>query len=375
MTGLPFGRFAGIPIRIHPSWTIILTLLVLTAVAQIGALAPTTSSPVRWGVSVAIAIAFLLSATAHELAHALVARRRGVEVTEVLVYFLGTAPSTDLVTTRPRDEIAVALAGPLTSLVIGVLLIGASQLLVVAGAVGFAQVVLVIGALDVVLGAVNLLPAFPLDGGRVARGVGWLRSGDATKGLHFAARSGRVVGLLLGVASAAAVIWLEVVDGLMIALCGWFLISTARSIERGAGLDRLLDGLFVADVMDRDVASLAPTLTVDTFGDQVLDGTAAMALPVRFGDRLMGIVGARQIRQLRRDRWATTRAEDVMVALPRLPIMTPETSLRAALDSLARARTDGLPVMVDGELTGIVTRRGVSEAVRARASKTGQAVP
>jgi CBS-domain-containing membrane protein len=209
----------------------------------------------------------------------------------------------------------------------------------------------------------------------VARGVGWLRSGDATKGLHFAARSGRVVGLLLGVASAAAVIWLEVVDGLMIALCGWFLISTARSIERGAGLDRLLDGLFVADVMDRDVASLAPTLTVDTFGDQVLDGTAAMALPVRFGDRLMGIVGARQIRQLRRDRWATTRAEEVMVALPRLPIMTPETSLRAALDGLARARTDGLPVMVDGELTGIVTRRGVSEAVRARASKTGQAIP
>lgn len=375
MNGLSLGRVAGIPIRLHVSWVIILTLLVLTAVAQVGEVDPAATTLTRWTIAIVIGLAFLLSATAHEVAHAVMARRRGVATDELVVYFLGAAASTELTTTRPRDEIAVAAAGPLVSLAIGAALVALAQVAMLAGSEGVARVLVVIGVLDLVIGGINLLPAFPLDGGRIVRGIGWARTGDATKGLRIAAATGRAVGLLLAASSIAAVAFLTFQDGLMIALCGWFLISTARSVERGAGLDRLLEGLLVSDVMERDVATVSPTLTIDTFGGQVLDGTAAMALPVAVGGQLLGLIGARQIRQLRRDRWATTHAEDLMVSGPGLPIVSPDSTVRSALEDLTRARLDGLPVMVDGALTGVVTRRGVAEAVKARAEKAGTTFP
>ena len=163
----------------------------------------------------------------------------------------------------------------------------------------------VVGALDLALGLVNLVPAFPLDGGRVVRGLAWARSGDARAGLRTAARVGRFIGLLLaglGVVGILLgdVVGIETIDGLMVALCGWFLTSTARTVERQAGLDQLLDGLSVADVMDRDVAGIPPGLTLDTFAGQVLDGSSPMALPVTRGTELLGVIGASQLRRVRR---------------------------------------------------------------------------
>ncbi len=371
MNSLPIGRVAGITVRLHVSWAIILMLLMVTAVTQVGEMDPSSTSVTRWAIAVAVSVAFVLSATIHELAHALMARRRGVPVDEVTVYFLGSAATTDLTGTRPRDEVAIAAAGPVASIALGVALVVASQVALAAGADGPARLLIVIGLLDLVLGGVNLLPAYPLDGGRIARAVGWARTGDANRGLRLAAASGRSVGLILAAGSVLAIVLLQVIDGLMIALCGWFLISTARQVERGAGIDRLLDGLLVGDVMEHDVATLAPTLTIDTFGGQMLDGTATMALPVARGGELLGVIGARQIRALRRDRWATTRAEDVMVATDRLPVVAPETTVRSVLDGFRRTRLDGLPVLVEGALTGVVTRRGVSDAVRDRAARAG----
>ncbi len=371
MSSLPIGRFAGILVRIHVSWVIILTLLMVTAATQVGEMDPASSATIRWAIALTVSVAFVLSATIHELAHALVARQRGVPVDEVVVYFLGSAATTEIVGTRPRDEIAIAAAGPVASIVLGAVLVVASQVALVVGADGIARILVVIGLLDLLLGGINLLPAYPLDGGRIVRGIGWARSGDANRGLRLAATSGRTVGLLLAVGSVLAIVFLQVVDGLMIALCGWFLISTSRQVERGAGLDRLIDGLLVGDVMERDVATLAPSLTIDTFAGQMLDGTAAMALPVTRGDVLLGVIGARQVRGLRRDRWTTTRAEDLMVATDRLPVVAPETTVRSVLDGFRRTRLDGLPVLVEGALTGVVTRRGVSDAVKDRAARSG----
>ncbi len=232
------------------------------------------------------------------------------------MYFLGAAATPALETTRPRDEIAAALAGPLASLAIG------AALLVVAAAVdatdtpiatAVGSTALIVGTLDVALGLLNLLPAYPLDGGRVVRAIAWARSGDARSALGSAAAVGRSVGLVIAVLGVVGIFVLEPLDGLMIALGGWFLTSTARGVERRAGIDAVLDGLFVRDVMDRDVAAVSPGLSIDTFASQVLGGSAAMALPVMRGTELLGIIGARQLRKVRPDRWASTRVEDVMV--------------------------------------------------------------
>jgi CBS domain-containing protein len=301
-------------------------------------------------------------------------------VDSVVVYFLGAAASPDLTTTRPRDEVAIAAAGPIVSLAIGSALLVISAIAGVVGDQGAALIVghvaFVVGALDLALGLLNLIPAFPLDGGRVVRGLAWARSGDARAGLRTAARVGRFVGLFLaglgvvGILLADGVV-VDPIDGLMVALCGWFFTSTARTVERRAGLDELLDGLRVADVMDRDVAGIPPGLTLDTFAGQVLDGSSSMALPVTRGAELLGVIGASQLRRVRQDRWATTRAEDLMISTPALLVVSPETSIRAALVGLGRAGIDALPVMDGGTFAGLLTRRAVAAAIQGRADRGG----
>ena len=123
--------------------------------------------------------------------------------------------------------------------------------------------------------------------------------------------------------------------------------------------------------MDRDVAVVSPGLSIDTFASQVLGGSAAMALPVMRGTELLGIMGARQLRKVRPDRWASTRVEDVMVSGNALPIVGPATTVQSAIDDLARSSLDGLPVVEDGVLSGMVMRRSIADVLRARASESG----
>jgi Zn-dependent protease len=383
MSSIPIGRLGGLEIRIHVSWAIILAIIVVTSGAQVGVLDPESAMPVRWGIGVVVAVLFLVSAMAHELGHALVARRRGVPTDSVVVYFLGAAASPDLTTTRPRDEVVVALAGPIVSLVLGAALLGIAAVAGIVGGDGPAVIVgrvaFVVGTLDLALGVINLIPAFPLDGGRVVRGLAWARSGDARSGLLTAARVGRLVGLFLAGLGVVGILLGDMLptdslDGLMVALCGWFIASNARTVDRRAGLDRLLDGLSVGDVMDRDVPGIPPGLTIDTFAGQVLDGSSSMALPVTRGDELLGVIGATQLRRVRQDRWATTRAEDLMISPPALLIVSPETTIRAALVGLGRAGIDALPVMEGGALTGLLTRRAVAAAIQGRADRAGVAL-
>ena len=131
----------------------------------------------------------------------------------------------------------------------------------------------------------------------------------------------------------------ETLDGLMVALCGWFLTSTARTVERQAGLDQLLDGLSVGDVMDRDVAGIPPGLTLDTFAGQVLDGSSSMALPVTRGTELLGVIGASQLRRVRERPLGDDprRGPDDLDRRP-CSIVSPETSIRAALEGLGTDR-------------------------------------
>ncbi len=374
MTTFPFGRVAGMAIRVHVSWTIVLALIVVTVAAQVGSLDPGAPAPARWAIGAVVAFGFLLSAVAHELGHALVARRQGVPTDTVVVYFLGAAASSRLETRRPRDEIAVALAGPLVSLVLGGALLALAEVAAAVGsapAIVVARVALVVGTLDVALGLLNLLPAYPLDGGRVVRGIGWARTGDPRAGLRAAAAVGRGVGLALAIGGVAGMFLVDSTDALMVALGGWFLISTARGMERRAGLDAVLDGLTVRDMMEREMTTISPGLTIDTFASRVLDGSAALALPVVRGSELVGLIGARQLRRIRPDRWATVRVEDVMVVPPKLPVVGPETSMQSAVDDLASSHLDGLPVVEDGALTGIVLRRTVAEGLRRRAEQAG----
>jgi Zn-dependent protease/predicted transcriptional regulator len=366
MNALPIARLFGFEIRVHVSWAIILAVIGVTAATQVSRIAPGLGAAGGWVIGAVVAGAFLLSALAHELGHALAARHFGLPGGPVIVYFFGGAATARLETARPRDEVLVALAGPLVSLVAGAGLMAVALLGDVTGeglarAVG--RVAFVVGAMNLLLGAINLLPAFPLDGGRIVRGLAWARTGDPARSLRIAASSGRYLGILFATAGIVGILVVDSVDGLMLAVCGWLIVSSASAVERSADVDTMLEGISVADIMDHDVSGVPPGLTLDTFADQVLDGVAQSPVAVVRGPELLGMVGPKQVRAIRRDRWADTRAEDLMVSGDALPTVEPEMSLRDALDRFHRSGLDGLPVLEAGTLTGIVTRRAVTKAL------------
>lgn len=377
MNALPVARILGFEIRVHVSWALVLALIAVTVVTQADTLAPAASPAVAWLIGGVVAAGFLASALAHELGHAVAARRAGLAGGPVVVYVFGGAAGPDLETQRPRDEATVALAGPVVSIVIGIALAGVFALSVVLGdtaagvATSIGRIAAVIGALNLLLGLVNLLPAYPLDGGRVVRAVVWHRTGDATEGLRAAAVAGRWLGRAAAVAGFAMILVIDAIDGLFIAAFGWFLVTVARAAERSAAVDDLLDGTVVDDVMDRDTAGVPAGLTLDTFAEQLLAAGSRGTIPVTRDHEFIGLLGARQVSRIRRGQWPTTRASDVLVDGASIPSVEPSTPLRTVLDLLQQHTVDGLPVREEGAFAGIVTRRAVAALVRKRAQERG----
>ena len=373
MSGIPIARLLGFEIRVHLSWAFVLAIIVVSAVSQIADLEPTVPEPARWLIGGAVAAAYVVSALIHELAHAIVARRAGVENPVIVVLFFGGTTVPGVEARRPRDEVAISIAGPAASLGLGVglVVIGAVLTAFPGSIEAVGQVTIAVGLLNLLLGGINLLPAFPLDGGRLVQGLAWARTGDPTRATRVAARSGRMLGWGVTGLGLAAVMLVSPLDGLMVALLGWFLTSAARQVERRALFDELLEGVPASDALERDAPEVGAGLTLDTFASRMLDGTVSTSVPVMRDQELVGILSASQLRRVRRQRWPELRAEDLMTALETLPRIAPETSLRSVFEELRKSGVDALPVMDVTGLAGIVTRRGVLEALRSRAELRG----
>jgi Zn-dependent protease/predicted transcriptional regulator len=369
----PIARIYGIEIRIHWSWIPVLALVTFATTVELGAIAPDTLVPTRWAAGGLLGFLFLASIIAHELAHSIVAKRRGLAVLPITIVFFGGIASLDQEAPTPADEAAIAAAGPIVSLVLGVILVGIGFAIadaVPAVALGTAAV----GGVNVLLGSINLLPGLPLDGGRVLRAVVWKRTGDPRRGTRVAATVGRGVGVIgIGAGLAVSLIG-DGTTGVIVLVSGWFLLQGARAMERRVLIEELLNGVHVGEVMEKSAASIAPNLTVDTFAEQLLGDPETTSLPVISGDALIGIIGASQLRKIGRRKWSELRAADVMTARPSLPQLGVGDDLWSALELLRRTGLDGLPVMAGSVLEGILTRRAVAMAIQARASKAGAAL-
>lgn len=377
MNGIPVARVRGIEIRIHLSWIFIVAIITVTVGGRIDAIASGPSTPTAWLIGAAASLAFLGTVILHELAHALVSRRAGIPVDTISVHFIGGPAAVDVRASTPRDEAAIALAGPVVSFVLGLAAIG---LALAAGTFGPAalelpaDVLLVVGVLDLVLAGISIVPAFPLDGGRVVRAIVWAATGDERRGTKASATVGRFVGWVLLGSGLFVIVLGSTVDGAMLGLVGWFLALSARSVDRWLVLDELIAGVRVGEAMEPEIDRIAPQLTLDTFGAQVLDGTLGPALAVFRNEDLVGIIGIGQLRSVPRREWPATRTAEVMVELSEIPLVTPEESLSDGLERLRTSHLDGLPVLDGSALRGVLTRRSIAVALRARADLGGIAL-
>lgn len=359
---------AGIDIAIHPSWLVIAFLLTLTLADNFfPPLLPGWSVAQYWLLGGATAILFFASVLAHELSHAIVARRFGLKVAGITLFIFGGATSIEGDSRTPRDEALIALAGPISSLVIGAALVGLGALVearearVLLGWLGF---------INVVLGVFNLLPGYPMDGGRVLRAILWRLRGDPNTATRQAAIVGRVVGYLL---VAGGIFWAlrsgDIGSGLWLALVGWFLATAAEATVQQAGVERSLSGVRVRDAMDETPPEVSPNESVaDLVSERMLRGDDRSFLVRHDDGGLAGMVTLGDVKRLPREQWDGARVTDIMTRYADLSTIGPDRPLADALRLIQEKEVGQLPVMgpEDRNPVGMVTRRGILRLIEAR---------
>jgi Zn-dependent protease len=375
MSGVPIARVLGFEIRLHLSWLFIVAIVTVTVAGRLTQFQPDIQPVAAWGIGLIGSLGFLVTVIIHELAHAVVARRDGATTKALVVQFVGSPAPIDVIASSPRAEAAIAIAGPLASLLLGSLLVALAAASLNIGGWGgpIADVFMIVGALDLLLAGVSMVPAFPLDGARLVRAAAWARTGNERSGTRIAGVVGKLAGRVAMIVGLAVILTGDTLSGIMIGLIGWFLMASARSVDRWLILDQLIQGMSVGEAMEKELETISPQLTLDTFAPSILDGTVTPALPVLQEDRLVGIVGLAQVRAVAQRKWPSTRTEDVMIAEPEMPTASPDDRLTDALEALRQSHLDGLAVLDGGILRGVLTRRSIAALLHARAEARGEA--
>jgi Zn-dependent protease/CBS domain-containing protein len=381
--GVPVARIFGIEVRVSLAWAILIALVTLVGSQQASVTAPALPALAHWAIGLVVALGFLVTVVAHELAHALVGRRRGVAATMINLGFVGGLAPLTIDAPRPRDELAIAVAGPAVSLAIAVAAIGLAAGAGLGAGLGAGSgggllaavsgALLVIGGLNLVLGLLSLLPGMPLDGGRVVRAIAWAGTGDRDRAGTITALVGRFLGWGL-VACGVVLALADMVSGGLMTLClGWFMATGSRTLDRRLDLERILRGATVGDATRRECPRVAPNLTVDTFADRFEGPDRVSCLPVVDGDTVLGVIGRRRVQRVGRGRLGSTRAVEIMATPPGAPFLVPDGDLWVAVELMNSAGFEGLAVVVDGALEGVVMRESIGDLIQLRAGRAAGA--
>lgn len=353
------GTLAGIDIYVNISWLIILVLLTSSlATGWFPSLYPGWSLLLYWITGLVAALLLFLSVLLHELAHSVVARARGLSVKNITLFIFGGVSNIEQEPTKPGVEFQMALVGPVASLLIGVV---AFLLLLPLGRTNspVAAVLAYLAITNVLLGVFNLLPGFPLDGGRVLRSIVWKVSGNP----NIATRVATIVGQVIAYLFIFAGIWLFftgfVLDGVWLGFIGWFLDSSARSANSQQMLQSMFRGVTVGDVMNSTPETVPANISLARLVDEHFLPHAMRSALVAQGDVLAGLITLADIRQVPREQWGQTPVGHVMIPRERLHVVSPRQNLNEVLPLLVGQNVNQLPVVQDEQLVGVLNREAI----------------
>jgi Zn-dependent protease len=370
-------RLFGIQFTANWSWLLLFALLVYVGYATFRGLRLGFSQVELFSLAVIAAVLSVFSLYAHELAHALMARAYGIPVRTISLFLLGGMAHITRESPTPRAEFLIAFVGPVCSIVLG--LVGALVSWALWGiAPGIAVLGLWMATMNIPLGIFNLVPAFPLDGGRVLRGVLWFAGQDIGWANTVSARVGQLaaVGLLF------SGIWIlfdgstGALGGLWLILIAWFMYAGAASSQYASLFQESLRRLTVASVMDRDFRRVQAGVSVQAFAEehlregssQTASSGAGHAYAVYRDDYVIGLLSLRQLRQIPMQSWSQTSIERAMLPIEAAPSMEPSAPALGALHLILEEGVEQIAVMAEGRLLGLVTR---NELARASAQGSG----
>jgi len=351
---LRIGKIAGIEIDIHYSWLIIFVLLTTSlAVSWFPTSAPSRSTLAYWIAGGVAAVLLFVSVLLHELAHSLLAKSRGMPVKSITLFIFGGVSNLEQEPENPGTEFWMALVGPLTSLAIG----GISALLMVALSGTDKLVVAVLGYLaltNVLLGVFNMIPGFPLDGGRVLRSILWRISGDMSRATRWAASVGQFIAYIFILAGIWLFFTISPLDGLWIGFIGWFLLQAARGEEQQVRIEQESRGVYVFNVMQPPPPACAPGTTIREFVDEQVLRSGQRASPVVADGQLVGLVTLKDVLRVPRDQWGLLSVARVMIPASQLITVEAHEPLYAALKRVMSAEVSQVPVVDNGNLVGLI---------------------
>jgi len=372
---LTLGKIAGIEIGIHYTWIFAFILFSwLFAQGTFPVAFPGWGTATYWIAGIIVAIMLFVSVLIHEICHSLVAISRGLKVKSIVLFIFGGVSNIE---TEPQSawvEFIMAGVGPASSLVLGGILLGLSF---AAGTPGQSAspiegVLFYLGYINISLGVFNIIPGFPLDGGRVFRSIIW----GITKNLHrattVAGNVGRFFGwamILYGITNFFGItiggLQANFLNGIWLVFIGWFLISAADSAMREETLQQHLAGVRVKDVMDHSPECASPNASVQDVVHNAFIQRGRRALPICNESGLLGIVTLADVKRLPQDRWANTPVQAVMTSKP-LETVDQDDDMNGALRTLAGKDLNQIPVMGGGKLVGLLSRSDVIRYMQAR---------
>ncbi len=361
------GSIDGIDIKLD--WSVLVIFWLLTwslAAAGLPSLASGYSASEYWPAALATTVAFFAALLAHELAHCVVARHQGLPVRDITLWLLGGVSAIEQEPKTPSGDLRIAIAGPATSIVVGLAGLGAAALFSAAGVAGLLVACAAwLGSVNLLLALFNLIPAAPLDGGRVLRAIRWRQTGDRTRAAIDAAHAGRAFGFILIALGFLEFVLGADVSGLWLVLLGWFLLSASRSEEEQVRMTRGLGTTRVRDLMTADPITVRDDMSVDEVLHDYVLARHCSSFPVLDGaGRLAGLVTLGRLRSVPPSHRTSTRVSEIAWPVADITIATPDEPV---LDVLGRSKAggDGRIVVTRGDaVVGIVSPTDITRVLQ-----------
>ena len=365
---ISLGRIAGIHVGLNWSLLVVVALIAWSLAGSIlPSAAPGQASGAYWTAGIISALVFLVSLLAHELAHSIVAQRRGVRVEGITLWLFGGVSRFSSDTSSPGSSALITFVGPLTSLLLGALFFLASVVSGAASAPSLIQATLSwLGMINIILGLFNLIPAFPLDGGRLLQSLIWLRTGNRLQATRVAARIGMGFALLLIAVGLASLLFAgNVVSGIWWVFLGWFLLSAARAEEASGLIRQALEGIRVRDVMTPNPVQVAENLSVEEALHDYVLASRQSTFPIHDGHgRVTGLLTMAALKRVPAGDRSSTSIKDISCRLEQVPTVAPAEPA-AALLSQADGCSEGRTLVVDsGQLVGIVSPSDINRLLQ-----------